>query len=350
MTSIPADPADDAVMPSEVAATPDAASSASQPPVTPPSTTQPSAPGGFAFLLNVASVEPAAGIEIAPKHVLRRADPAEIATIKTTLAKIATPFQMHVTFFWEHRWPHPGGTVEILPPDAWRYFVVAFPGTNATIHELERAFALADVELLVGFVIISIPPYVNQGMGMHSPRLFHALEQTGHDDWQFHTVTTAVTDEIQQLHQALQSHDNQVLDLRRVLSELANLRGMPYESPLRFLGYFALLESLLTHPPKQTDPYDSITRQVKKKLALLNRRFARPLDYKEFGVQDGDKLWGAMYSLRSAVAHGGTPDFAKDLKLLKSRQHALSLLQRTVRAVIRQTLKEPQLLVDLKEC
>ncbi len=47
------------------------------------------------------------------------------------------------------------------------------------------------------------------------------------------------------------------------------LKALPHFSPLRFLGYFAMLESLLTHAPNPSDPYDSITRQVQKRRALL---------------------------------------------------------------------------------
>jgi hypothetical protein len=57
-----------------------------------------------------------------------------------------------------------------------------------------------------------------------------------------------------------------------------------------------------------------------------------------------------MYEYRSLVAHGGTPNFAGKLALLKNHDMALTLIKDTVKAVMRQTLAEPQLLVDLREC
>jgi hypothetical protein len=57
-----------------------------------------------------------------------------------------------------------------------------------------------------------------------------------------------------------------------------------------------------------------------------------------------------MYAYRSLVAHGGTPEFTGGLKLLRDHDTALVLLKDTVKAVMRQTLTEPQLLVDLREC
>jgi hypothetical protein len=57
-----------------------------------------------------------------------------------------------------------------------------------------------------------------------------------------------------------------------------------------------------------------------------------------------------MYACRSKVAHGGVPDFTKDLQLLKSYDHALALVKETTKSVIVQALREPQLLADLREC
>ena len=57
-----------------------------------------------------------------------------------------------------------------------------------------------------------------------------------------------------------------------------------------------------------------------------------------------------MYLYRSNVAHGGTPDFSKELRLLVNHESALQLVKETVKAVIRQALNEPQLLLDLKDC
>jgi hypothetical protein len=57
-----------------------------------------------------------------------------------------------------------------------------------------------------------------------------------------------------------------------------------------------------------------------------------------------------MYEYRSAIAHGGKPDFAKDLLILKSHDHALEFLKETVKAVIRQVIIEPTLIQDLREC
>jgi hypothetical protein len=140
------------------------------------------------------------------------------------------------------------------------------------------------------------------------------------------------------------------VDVQLLALQLGQLKGLPHKSELRFLGYFAVLESLLTHTPKPSDPYDSITRQVKKKLALLDHRFPHSIDYAPFGGTSADVVWSKMYAYRSLVAHGGIPSFDGELQVLASHDAALTLIKETVKAVIRQALSEPQLVLDLRAC
>jgi hypothetical protein len=111
-----------------------------------------------------------------------------------------------------------------------------------------------------------------------------------------------------------------------------------------------MLEALLTHQPKPSDPYESITRQIKKKVALLDNRWSPRIDYRRFGGVDPDKVWEKMYSYRSALAHGAKPNFTGDLQLLRNPDQALSLVKETVKSIARFALVDPRLLEDLKEC
>ncbi len=119
---------------------------------------------------------------------------------------------------------------------------------------------------------------------------------------------------------------------------------------MSFLGHFAILESLLTHAPVASDPYSSITKQVKSKLQLLNNRFTEKLDYSPFGTCTHDTIWTKMYKYRSMLAHGVVPTFDGDLKALTDASTALRLLRSTVRKVARHQLLEPLLLADLRQC
>jgi hypothetical protein len=232
----------------------------------------------------------------------------------------------------------------MLPESEWRYFVIAFRGSNSTLERLREASELAPVELEIMFTT------TKGGVVWRQDRLFQALQEVQHNDDLFVEIGAADVAEIVKLHAQLQHYGSQVLNLKPCLTQLGQLKGLPHRSALSFLGYFSLLESLITHSPRPADPYDSITRQVKKKLILLDHRWPRKIDYTPFNGTPAETIWGKMYAYRSAVAHGSTPDFKKNSAILKSPAHAFRLLKETTKAVIRQALEEPQLLVDLREC
>jgi hypothetical protein len=106
----------------------------------------------------------------------------------------------------------------------------------------------------------------------------------------------------------------------------------------------------LTHAPNPDDRYDSITRQIKQKLALLNKRWNPPLDYSAFPALSHHKVWSKMYEYRSAIAHGSTPNFVGELSALGKAEDANLLISEAVKKTIYQALKEPQLLADLQDC
>jgi hypothetical protein len=164
------------------------------------------------------------------------------------------------------------------------------------------------------------------------------------------TLTKSYGEQVRKIYSKLATHDNGILDLDKVFKLVFELKDLPRFSPLQILGYFAVLESVLTHAPNPDDRYDSITRQIKQKLALLNKRWNPPLDYSAFPTLSHDKVWSKMYAYRSAIAHGSTPNFAGELSALGKAENANLLISEAVKKTIYQTLEEPQLLADLQDC
>jgi hypothetical protein len=310
----------------------------------------------FSFVLNVSRIvgqSADAGLTVAPGHTLRKANIAEIRAIKDVLTS-CTGITSWVA--WEG-----GETVKNennstsrlpLPEDQWRYFVIEFEGTNESMNEIERTLCIAPLELKIGFTLLHrIFPLKKTPMLIYSAgRLFSQARRTQADEIPFFDVTSAVAENIAFLHDKVQSCDQKLVNLKRLTEQLMELDALPSDSPLLFLGYFAILESLLTHQPSPKDTIDSITRQVKRKIILLNNRWQPRIDYSPFPKSTPDKFWTTMYSYRSCLAHGSDPDFKKSLQLLVDGDSALKLLKQTVRGVLRQALTEPQLIVDLRDC
>ncbi len=140
-------------------------------------------------------------------------------------------------------------------------------------------------------------------------------------------------------------------EIRRAIEMFDSLSSLPKFSDFNILGLFAIIEMLITHNPKLEDRGDSITHQMQSKIPLLMRRFDRPVNYNQYFLTDNyKKIWGALYKYRSAIAHGGQVVFEKDMQILKHSDCAREFVRDVVKALLRHSLREPQLYADLREC
>jgi hypothetical protein len=272
----------------------------------------------FAFVLNVSKLGNASGVAIAPGYTLRRATKGEIEFIRKVIASL---FGQHFgSGLWETRRPETGsGKYVRLPEKQWRYLVIELGGDSENLALLQDALALAANELEIGFTLstTALNTRALPAAVFRPPRLFQSLsalnEAVRTADGDVRIVTEADGQQIGEVYGRLVAHDHEILDLHSILQLLLELKDLPTFSPLQVLGYFAILESILTHQPDPDDRYDSITRQITQKLALLNRRWQPALDYTSFGQVTHDKVWSKMYAYRSAIAHGTAPDFKSKL-------------------------------------
>ena len=309
----------------------------------------------FAFVLNVSKLIGSSGVEIAPGHTLRRATSEEIKFIKNTTTSL---FGHHFgAGLWETRKPKSGsGKYVQLPASQWRYFVIEFSSDNENLELLQQALAIAPYGLEIGSTLLTAT-LNNQAVPVciyRPPRLFQLLSELDSafrsKQGNVRTLTEADGEQISEVYTRLGTHDHKIIDLHRIINLVLELKDLPPFSPLQILGYFAVLESILTHQPNPDDRYDSITRQITQKLALLNSRWYPALNYTSFGNATHDKIWSKMYAYRSAIAHGTTPDFKSKLSMLGTADNANVLIRDAVKKTTCQALIEPQLLADLHNC
>jgi hypothetical protein len=308
-------------------------------------------PENHTFIANIKRLIGATSFRFDRYHELRKATEDEINIIREGICN-HEPYVAHehsYLYFWEGQWPLPrGDVVKPLSKTDWRYYVV----TGLAGHSyLTDAFDLAPVELEVGFSSFYIDPrQTAPGVAIHATRFIDMIRDNLFNDSFFVDVSGKEIEAIQQICVNLQRSDDCLINVKRLAREIGQLKGIPKSSPLHFLGYFAILESVMTHNP-ELHPYDSISRQVRKKLILLDHIWSDKIDYSPFSGAKPETVWQTMYSYRSLIAHGLEPDFTKKpLSLLKNAETALKLIKETAKAVIRQALAEPQFLLDLKEC
>jgi len=315
----------------------------------------------FAFLLNLSGLPRSNALEIIPGRILRRGNKEEIKFIKEWIKS-----QFGERFggdLWENRWPKSGsGKYVKQPAKEWRYYIIEFSGDNKELEHLETALTISSCGLEIGFTLsqATLDKKVYPVCLYSPPRLFQSLSALSRATSPPHgfanTLTKKDAEQVSMIYRKLEAHDHSIFDLHKTFKLVFELKDLPLFSPLQILGYFAILDSILTHPPAPDDRYDSINRQLKQKLALLNKRWQPPLDYANFQVQKNSKksphetIWSAMYSYRSAIAHGKVPNFKSDFPVLGSEKNANVLIRDTVKKTICQALIEPQLLADLHNC
>ncbi|MBX9925613.1 MAG: hypothetical protein K2Y05_04585 [Hyphomicrobiaceae bacterium] len=293
-------------------------------------------------VLNALHVDCQLPAEIVRDVVLRKPSEDECDRIRGELRRLSTMSDLCAPF--EKNLP----AWEDLPRSMWRYLVVVKKRTPQSDvldagNRVSNASMLTDIEVNCGLSIYS----QGTGLGSYSDidpfrtiSFFSPPVQRVTEDW-----LKLVFDNDAKLSTVKQTYP----EIGRSIQLFRHAVGLPDGHGLQFLGFFAVIESLLTHAPKGN--VDSIGKQIGSKIPLLNRRMESPIDYSVFpGGPNG--LWGSLYSLRSHIAHGGHVDFVGDQKLkpLVSTDCCSQFIRSVVKKLLRHALCEPELVLDLKRC
>jgi hypothetical protein len=294
----------------------------------------------FTFILNPVTTTIHPSYEIIPGHVFRRATPEEGERIRDFL------FMGGFNFVNEYAYGQRTASGGSLPePASWKYYGVESV-TNFELEHLEFAGAVLKNEIFLGPEFLWLTDSNGKvcqgatGDPLKIATFFTDLRQP--------PVIQITEDDLlewRSIDVQLQKLTPEKFHLFRTF---ANLRTVPKDSPLFGLGLFALIESLITHKPH--DQFDSLAHQVSTKMVLLSHRFCRTLPYQEFAC-DHLKLWKKLYEYRSCIAHGTLPDFDKGpLQVLGNRESIHRFVTEALKLLLLQTVAEPQLISDLKEC
>jgi hypothetical protein len=291
-------------------------------------------------------------IEIIPNHVLRRPTEGEIARVRPFLGRLGG-LGNYPHLVYEGRLEDDGTTLAHSDdPSEWRYWVIGVtesPGSSDAINEglndIQQASRITDVEIECPLVF-----FLPRGDGFMGPA---GARNPFHDADPFYRprrFDERALATLRQVYDGIRALGEEFSEVKRTIDNYVYLRAVPRNHPSYLLGVFGVIESLITHDPEGS--FDSLGHQIKKKMALLDRRFDQPLDRSAFDPRDsGTLLWSRLYGLRSLIAHGKKVDFADNkLRHLKNAGVARTFLDSAAKALLRHALKEPQLVLDLREC
>lgn len=308
---------------------------------------------GFALLANVRSVEPFDEASCFRDLVFRRATEKETGTLRAIargvlqqnpLSSRRNPYETKVVDEGSS-----GLSVTNLSREDWRYCVAAYRGSNIILEELADCSILTPKRIILGprlhFLGAGMPSFSG---GNSVPQFWNELECS---DEPLLELNQGDYQHLADVHEKYQSYPKDRFDLKEAIKQFKQLDRIPAKAPLRFLGYVSILESLVTHQPDPKDPHDSLTRQMRKKMFLIGRRANLPIPYDLLDPKmTVDNIWKKLYGMRSKIAHGSPVDFKKEFACLHDHWTATQFVASATASVMRQTLEEPDLLADLREC
>lgn len=331
----------------------------------------------FAFILNPLEVIDGGNpIAIMPNYFLQKADVDQINVLKQTWSKLPG------NFFWLNSYEYDYGvlgnpnqkSIKLAPQD-WKYWIISHDGYTSDNKKREIFFILECALLLLQNDLEIGPLFFSQSGNNYkwNPRSFYnyfldypaggrpATQITHEEIQEIGTCHTSIGDFFKKMHtitvypqgkkisDANDYYQENFQHIEHAIRQFVDLKALPRYSGLTIIGLFSIIESLITHNPKQ-NAEDSLNHQIKTKIPLLRKKFQRTLEYKNYFVfTDEKKLWGNLYDFRSKIVHEGNEDVGK-IKELKSLENVTDFLKETVKLLILFALKEPQFLTDLKEC
>ncbi|WGS49823.1 HEPN domain-containing protein [Paraburkholderia sp. D15] len=317
-------------------------------------------PKHWAFVLNPIVLPSIDQYELAPKLFVRKAKEHEVIAIKQTLTQcIGSPFNIPRELNYEtDRRETPSGpntkNIDAIPLARadWRYHIVTNEGDQNALYRSHLAINTTAAPLEISALTFG-GPSLTGWRGDFASRYFRDF-----------TPFPASRLSIDDLNEARDTINEFVPffiggelcekhpEVQRAFLMYDSLSMLNETSEFHVIGLFAIIEMMITHNPQLEDRGDSITHQMQAKLPLLMRRFRRPISTKQhFGDTDPKKVWSALYSYRSALAHGGVANFASSqLKPIKSAEAASEYLHAVVKGLLRHVLIEPLLFLDLKNC
>jgi len=239
-----------------------------------------------------------------PGYFFRPARDSEVARIKQVIDQ---PFlgiaggwvNYETTVRAETQGPATTFHQDPLPREQWKYWVVAFDGNKLLMHEFEQVACLLQVDFDIGFSLyFRDPDQQGDQVGWSMPGT-HIVEKYTNPQFTYRPAQEIESDSLASLRQLWDLYGalpTQHVFVKSALGNFYDLKRVPPSSGLLVVDLFSIIESLITHPPRQAESLDSINHQVKNKLVLLRKRYATSVAHSAYFQPAPEKqIWKKLY-------------------------------------------------------
>lgn len=264
--------------------------------------------------------------------------------------------------FIDQRMPLPNaeGSISgsvLVNPEEWRHAVIECSAKDVFFWNVNLAFSISSADLRMGVIrfennAFSCPftefPMINMRNSLGAMFVDHKLPSL---------------DDLPEIKQTISYVINNVnknfpSDISQIIYMFITLDNLPDSSVFKVLGYFAVIEGLLSHAPVCSDRMDSIQRQLIRNINLLNNRLKkinREIEFSDFGETRTEKILTKFYAYRSAIAHGSNSESSlRDINNMrpgsKKTDHLWvhDWLRNMTKKLLLAAIIEPEIVSDLK--
>lgn len=315
---------------------------------------------GIFFILNHIDVKGDLPLQIIPDHTFRKAHKNEIEEIEKVLS-ISQPPATNINreryrsiIRSEESEGRTSYNFEKLSESDWKYWVIAFNGWNEKLHEIEKCALLLEPDLDFGFQILYEYEYQTGEVAAHTYMPINLVEKyTSHENSMTNAkeISTNELKKISKFYELTCNLKPEYSYINHALENFLSIRRIPERSELLVVGYFSIIEALITHAPRLTETLDSIGHQIRNKQVLLRKKFSRKIANDLYFKDASElKIWQKLYSYRSCLAHGNIPDFSKEFQILVDNRSILAFLKENIKELFKIALNDPEFMTDFKKC
>lgn len=318
---------------------------------------------GVYFIISHLEIATELPFEIIPEHFLRKARDREIEIIEEMIKTVtAHRFGPWIPYNGAYRkilnefGSEKLEKTDILKKD-WKYWVVAYNGYNTRLFDIIDVGLILPFDFTIGFTMKFSEEDQNGQLTGFSFIPDYMMER--YSGWDVvckppSTITAVDLEKIQEVLKLIKTLPEKSpeasINFKRAISRFDEIMKISRKTDLVVVGLFSLIEFLLAHKPRN-ESIDSITNQLVYKMILLRKRYARSINTNNYFLDSSeDKIWKKLYSYRSSIAHGTTFNFDKEGAALKNKDSAITFLEENIKELLLLLLREPDLMLDIRNC
>jgi hypothetical protein len=242
-------------------------------------------------------------------------------------------------------------------PHEWRHAVIESSNKNIFFWNVNLAFAISSSDLRMGHICF-------EDKSFSSPFIeFPMLNIRSPLGGIFRDYRPPSLDDLPELRENISYVLSNMTrefppEIKKMIDMFVSLDNLPDSSQFKVLGYFAVIEGLMSHSPQDGDRIDSIQRQLVRNINLLNnrlRKIRREIRFDEFCKSKVETVLKRFYAYRSAIAHGdGIESSLKRIGEIRLNSEITNVLwvhdwlRDMTKKLILAAIIEPELVMDLK--